>query len=67
MLKNAVEICKYKSSHGEAVVAVKRLRHNMLKNKEELANFVEECKLLRKLSNRCPETCLPAPLLCASV
>ena len=50
----AVEICKYKSPHGgETVVAVKRLRHNMLKNKEELANFVEECKLLRKLSNRC--------------
>ncbi len=34
-------------------MAVKRLRPSILKNKEELFSFIEECKLLRKLSHRC--------------
>ena len=51
----AVEICKHKPPDGsaEAIVAVKRLRPSILRNKEELINFIEECKLLRKLSHRC--------------
>lgn len=34
------------------MVAVKRLRPTIIKDKEELLNFVEETKLLRKLQNR---------------
>ena len=51
----AVEICKLKPSGGgpETLVAVKRLKPSILRNKEELINFIEECKLLRKLSHRC--------------
>ena len=50
----AVELCKYTPpTGGETLVAVKRLRPSIIKNKEELHNFVEETKLLRKLQHRC--------------
>lgn len=44
----------YKAPVGgsEVLVAVKRLRPSILKNKEELLAFVEETKLLRKLQHR---------------
>ena len=49
-----MDLCKYKTpSGGEVLVAVKRLRPSIIKNKEELHNFVEETKLLRKLQHRC--------------
>ncbi|KAK9918987.1 hypothetical protein WJX75_008520 [Coccomyxa subellipsoidea] len=48
-----VDLCKYKTpTGGEVLVAVKRLRPSIIKNKEELHNFVEETKLLRKLQHR---------------
>ena len=48
-----MDICTYKSPlGGEVTVAVKRLRPSILKNRNELAAFVEEAKLLRKLSHR---------------
>ncbi|CAL8471285.1 g10827 [Coccomyxa elongata] len=48
-----VELCKYRPpTGGETLVAVKRLRPSIIKNKEELHNFVEETKLLRKLQHR---------------
>ena len=51
---HTVDLCKYKPpTGGEALVAVKRLRPHILKDKQELANFVEETKLLRKLQHRC--------------
>jgi hypothetical protein len=57
-----VELCKYNpATGGEFFVAVKRLRPSILSNKEELVNFVEETKLLRKFEHRCqtvPETIL---------
>ena len=50
----AVELCKYKppGSGREVLVAVKRLRPSILKDRDELLAFVEETKLLRKLSHR---------------
>ncbi|CAK0785797.1 hypothetical protein CVIRNUC_009008 [Coccomyxa viridis] len=49
-----VELCKYKSPIGgkEVLVAVKRLRPSILKDRSQLLDFVEETKLLRKLSHR---------------
>ena len=49
----AVDLCKYKTpTGGETLVAVKRLRPSIIRNKAELKNFVEETKLLRKLHHR---------------
>ena len=52
---HAVELCNYKSPTGgkEVLVAVKRLRPSILKDRSQLLDFVEETKLLRKLSHRC--------------
>ena len=52
---DAVELCNYKSPIGgkEVLVAVKRLRPSILKDRSQLLDFVEETKLLRKLSHRC--------------
>ena len=49
----AVDISTYKSPLGaDVTVAVKKLRPRILKDRNELAAFVEEAKLLRKLSHR---------------
>ena len=50
-----MELCNYTppGSNSKVLVAVKRLRPSILKNKEELLAFVEETKLLRKLQHRC--------------
>lgn len=54
MFRIAIDISTYKLPHGgEVVVAVKPLRPSVLRDKVELASFVEEAKLLRKLSHRC--------------
>ena len=52
---HTVELCKYQSPIGgkEVLVAVKRLRPSILKDRSQLLDFVEETKLLRKLSHRC--------------
>lgn len=63
-----MELCKYKPPSGgnEVLVAVKRLRPSILKNREELLAFVEETKLLRKLSHR-SQFLFPLPIACNSL
>ena len=53
-LAPAVDLCKYKPPDGgkQELVAVKRLRPSILKDKTELQLFVGETKLLKKLKHR---------------
>ena len=55
VLAPAVDLCKYKPPDGgkQELVAVKRLRPSILKDKTELQLFVGETKLLKKLKHRC--------------
>lgn len=50
----AVSICRYKETPQSPpiLVAVKNLRPAMLNNRDELALFVKEAALMRKLKNR---------------
>ena len=54
VLAPAVDLCKYKPPDGakQELVAVKRLRPSILKDKNELQLFVGETKLLKKLKHR---------------
>ena len=54
VLAPAVDLCKYKLPDGgkQELVAVKRLRPSILKDKTELQLFVGETKLLKKLKHR---------------
>ena len=54
VLAPAVDLCKYKPPDGgkQELVAVKRLRPSILKDKSELQLFVGETKLLKKLKHR---------------
>jgi hypothetical protein len=49
-----VAICRFKETlqSPAVLVAVKFLRDTMLKNRDELALFVKEAALMRKLKNR---------------
>ena len=54
VLAPAVDLCKYNPPDGgkQELVAVKRLRPSILKDKTELQLFVGETKLLKKLKHR---------------